>query len=72
MICSPVTDDKGQAIQVVAVVWDATSGKRLQRKIDAIDASGRELAKLDSEAISELAPPQRSSSCRRSSGTPRT
>ncbi len=59
MICSPVTDDGGEAIQVVAVVWDATSGKRLQRKVDAIDASGRELAKLDSEAISKLAPPQR-------------
>jgi len=59
MICSPVTDDRGQAVQVVAVVWDATSGKRLQRKIDAIDASGRELAKLDSEAIAQLAPPQR-------------
>ena len=59
MICSPVADERGQTIQVVAVVWDATSGKRLQRKIDAIDASGRELAKLDSEAIAELAPPQR-------------
>lgn len=59
MICSPVTNDGGEAIQVVAVVWDATSGKRLQRKVDAIDASGRELAKLDSEAISKLAPPQR-------------
>ena len=59
MICSPVTDDNGEAVQVVAVVWDATSGKRLQRKIDAIDASGRELAKLDSEAIAKLAPPQR-------------
>ena len=59
MICSPVTDDHGQTIQVVAVVWDATSGKRLQRKIDAIDASGRELAKLDSQAVAELAPPQR-------------
>ncbi len=59
MICSPVHDDKGRAVQVVAVVWDATSGKRLQRKIDAIDASGRELAKLDSASIAELAPPQR-------------
>lgn len=59
MICSPVTDDNGLTIQVVAVVWDATSGKRLQRKIDAIDASGRELAKLDSQAVAELAPPQR-------------
>jgi len=59
MICSPVSDELGHVIQVVAVVWDATSGKRLQRKIDAIDASGRELAKLDSEAIAKLAPPQR-------------
>jgi len=59
MICSPVTDESGHVVQVVAVVWDATSGKRLQRKIDAIDASGRELAKLDSEAIAKLAPPQR-------------
>lgn len=59
MICSPVNDDKAKVIQVVSVVWDATSGKRLQRKIDAIDASGRELAKLDSEAISKLAPPDR-------------
>ncbi|MGB0767600.1 MAG: response regulator [Phycisphaeraceae bacterium] len=59
MICSPVTDDQGKAIQVVAVVWDATSGKRLQRKVDAIDASGRELAKLDGDAIAKLAPPQR-------------
>lgn len=59
MICSPVTGEQGSVVQVVAVVWDATSGKRLQRKIDAIDASGRELAKLDGDAISKLAPPQR-------------
>ncbi|MEO0588154.1 MAG: hypothetical protein AAF078_10985, partial [Planctomycetota bacterium] len=59
MICSPVVDAQGGIRQIVAVVWDATSGKRLQSKIDAIDASGRELAKLDSEAIAELAPPQR-------------
>lgn len=59
MICSPVADDEGNVEQVVAVVWDATSGKRLQRKIDAIDASGRELAKLDSEAVSGMTPPQR-------------
>lgn len=45
--------------QVVAVVWDATSGKRLQSKIDAIDASGRELARIDSEAVAKLAPSDR-------------
>ncbi|MEM6750318.1 MAG: response regulator [Planctomycetota bacterium] len=59
MICSPVLDDQGQAAQVVAVVWDATSGKRLQSKIDAIDSAGRELAKLDKDQLVELAPAER-------------
>ena len=67
MICSPVigspsTDggsNNGKVQQVVAVVWDATSGKRLQSKIDAIDAAGRELARIDSEAVAKLAPSER-------------
>ncbi|XAM00298.1 response regulator [Phycisphaeraceae bacterium D3-23] len=59
MICSPVLGNEGGVAQVAAVVWDSTGGKRLQRKIDAIDASGRELAKLDAEAVSKLTPPQR-------------
>lgn len=59
LICSPVVADDGSIQQVVAVVWDATSGKRLQSKIDAIDAAGRELARLDAEAISKLTPSER-------------
>ena len=59
MITSPVVDEHGQILQVVAVVWDASSGKRLQTKIDAIDASGRELARIDYEAIAKLTPSQR-------------
>ncbi len=59
MICSPVVDHEGRVMQVVAVVWDATSGKRLQSKIDAIDASGRELARIDTDAVAELAPSER-------------
>jgi CheY-like chemotaxis protein len=59
LICSPVIGDDGSIQQVVAVVWDATSGKRLQTKIDAIDAAGRELARLDAEAISKLTPSER-------------
>lgn len=51
---SPITDDKSKVRQVVAVVWDASSGRRLQQKIDAIDAAGRELVRLESEAISKL------------------
>ncbi len=59
LICSPVVGERGEIHQVVAVVWDATSGKRLQTKIDAIDAAGRELARLDAEAISKLTPSER-------------
>lgn len=59
MICSPVVGDDRQIQQVVAVVWDATSGKRLQAKIDAIDASGRELARIESDAVAKLSPSER-------------
>jgi len=45
--------------QVVAVVWDATSGKRLQSKIDAIDASGRELARIQIDAVATKTPAER-------------
>ncbi len=51
---SPVIDNEGKVKQVVAVVWDASSGRRLQQKIDAIDAAGRELVRLEAEAISKL------------------
>ena len=59
IICSPVISAEGRVEQVVAVVWDASSGKRLQAKIDAIDAAGRELARIDQEAISGLRPQDR-------------
>jgi CheY-like chemotaxis protein len=59
MITSPVIDESHRVRQVVAVVWDATSGKRLQQKINAIDNAGKELAKLESEAIAKLTPDQR-------------
>ncbi|MEO1236667.1 MAG: response regulator [Planctomycetota bacterium] len=59
MICSPVLDDEARVVQVVAVVWDASSGKRLQSKIDAIDASGRELARIQGDAVASKTPPER-------------
>jgi CheY-like chemotaxis protein len=59
MITSPVIDENNHVRQVVAVVWDATSGKRLQQKINVIDAAGRELAKLESDAVSKLTPAER-------------
>ncbi len=59
IICSPVLPPQGPVDQVVGVVWDATNSKRLQSKIDAIDAAGRELARLDGEQLAKLAPTQR-------------
>ena len=54
MIASPVISPSGQVVQVVAVVWDATSTRRLQQKIDAIDKAGRELVRLESELLTKL------------------
>ena len=59
LITSPVIDERGAVNQVVAVVWDATSGRRLQQKIDAIDKAGRELTKLEGEVVAKLAPGDR-------------
>ena len=53
-IVSPVVEDDGHVHQVVAVVWDASSGRRLQQKIDAIDNAGRELCRLESDRIGKM------------------
>ncbi|MDB5323058.1 MAG: putative response regulator receiver protein [Phycisphaerales bacterium] len=54
MIASPVISPAGQVVQVVAVVWDATSTRRLQQKIDAIDKAGRELVRLEADAMARM------------------
>ena len=54
MIASPVINPASQVVQVVAVVWDATGTRRLQQKIDAIDKAGRELVKLEADALSKM------------------
>jgi CheY-like chemotaxis protein len=59
LVISPVIDADGQVSQIVAVAWDATSGKRLQQKLNAIDAAGRALARIDRDAIRDLTPDQR-------------
>jgi CheY-like chemotaxis protein/PAS domain-containing protein len=59
MIASPVVSPSGHVVQVVAVIWDATSTRRLQQKIDAIDGAGRELVRLEGEALSKLNVAQR-------------
>lgn len=51
---TPVLNQKGEVVQLAAVVWDVTYSSRLQRKIDAIDLAGRELVGLDAETISKM------------------
>ncbi len=46
---TPVINEQQKESHVVAVVWDVTRARRLQKKIDAIDAAGRELAELGTE-----------------------
>jgi CheY-like chemotaxis protein len=59
MIASPVISPSGQVVQIVAVIWDATSTRRLQQKIDAIDGAGRELVRLEAEALGKMNVAQR-------------
>jgi CheY-like chemotaxis protein/putative methionine-R-sulfoxide reductase with GAF domain len=56
---SPVVSPTGRVVQVVAVVWDNTSQRRLQQKLDAIDRAGSELVRLESEAIAKLSVTER-------------
>lgn len=51
---TPILDSNQQLQQIVAVVWDVTSARRLQARIDAIDMAGRELVQLGSEATAAL------------------
>jgi len=59
VICSPVRDRQGQLRQVAAVVVDATSQRRQQLKLNAIDRAGRELVRLDYDALSQRDASQR-------------
>ena len=57
LLISPVLDATSptrRVSQIVAICWDATSGKRQQQKIDAIDQAGRELVRLEGEALAKL------------------
>jgi CheY-like chemotaxis protein/putative methionine-R-sulfoxide reductase with GAF domain len=54
VLCSPVIDSSWRVTQIVAICWDATSGRRIQQKIDAIDQAGRELVRLEGEAIARM------------------
>lgn len=51
---TPVVSSLDQVTHFAAVVWDVTNSRRLQKKIDAIDLAGRELVRLDAEAMGDM------------------
>ncbi len=51
VICSPVRDPQGKLQQVAAVVVNATTQRRQQIKLNAIDRAGRELVHLESAQV---------------------
>jgi len=53
VICSMLSEQPAAADQVAAVVIDATSARRQQMRLDAIDKAGRELVKLEYDELSK-------------------
>ncbi|QOJ14613.1 MAG: response regulator [Planctomycetia bacterium] len=51
---SPLFGADDQIEQAVALIWDVTSTRRLQDKVNAIDAAGRELVRLDADQLADL------------------
>lgn len=54
MSATPVIDLHQRVTRLAVVVWDTTTSRRLQEKLDAIDRAGRELLSLDAEQLSRL------------------
>ncbi len=62
MIASPVVDPRSSApesLRILAIVWDTTKSRRLQQQLDAIDAAGSELVRIESDAVASLNTAQR-------------
>jgi len=51
---SPICGPDGPVARVVALLVDVTATRWLQRRIEAIEAAGRELVRLDADAVAEM------------------
>jgi two-component system, sensor histidine kinase SagS len=59
MITTPMLDGHGALAQVATVVWEATSSRMMQERINAIDKAGSELVRLEAESIANMTVEQR-------------
>jgi CheY-like chemotaxis protein/PAS domain-containing protein len=51
---TPILNADQDIVQIAAVMWDVTLSRRLQKKLDAIDAAGRELCGIDAQTLGGL------------------
>ncbi|MCG3127023.1 MAG: Regulator of RpoS [Phycisphaerae bacterium] len=54
LTASPMLNSALEVVQVVAILVDTTASRKLQEKINAIDAAGAELVRLDLESTGEM------------------
>jgi hypothetical protein len=62
LVASPAAmapDDDRRVSAVVGVLWDVTAGRRMLDKLDAIDAAGSEIMKIEAESIATLSMTER-------------
>lgn len=51
---SPLLAEDGQVDRFLALLWDASSTRRLQEKLNAIDNAGRDLLGLDRDTVGKM------------------
>ncbi len=54
LTASPIFDPGGQVSRAVVVAWDVTPTRRLHEKLNAIDAAGCELLRIDPDALADM------------------
>ncbi len=56
LIVSPATlnEEKTQVATAVGALWDVSSARRLQERLEAIDAAGADLLRIESTSVSHL------------------
>ena len=59
MVASPGSMEEERFTTVVGVLWDVTASRRLLDKLEAIDAAGSELMKIEADAIATLSMAER-------------
>ncbi len=51
---APILDGNNKIQNIAVIVWDVTATRELQKKLDAIDNAGKELVRIEAEAIKKL------------------